>query len=379
MKSNTFPNKVLHVVSAMNRGGAETLLMNIYRNVDHSKIQFDFVSHLPEKCDYDDEIVSLGGQVYRIPSLGKLGPIHYVKQLQKLISDNGPYLAVHAHTDFQSGIVTLAAKQAGIRKRICHSHNNDWTLGKGVKARVSLEILKLLIRAFGTDYCACSEDAARFLFNGGTIKKGKVSMLKNGIEVSRYSELNNDCQSSLKRELAIPPESKVIGHIGRFYEQKNHVFLLSIFKKMANNGHDFVAVLVGDGPLKYDIENEAARLGISHYIRFVGVRSDIPRLMRSFDAFVFPSLFEGFGIVMIEAQAAGTPCIAADVVPIETDMGLGLVSYVSLKESSDQWISEIQKALSMKRPGNKIIVNKISEKGFDIKTNISEWMSLYGV
>jgi glycosyltransferase EpsF len=379
MKSSTFPNKVLHVVSAMNRGGAETLLMNIYRNVDHSKIQFDFVSHLPEKCGYDDEIVSLGGQVYRIPSLGQLGPIQYVKQLHKLITDHGPYVAVHAHTDFQSGFVALAAKQAGIGKRICHSHNNDWTLGKGVKARVSLEILKILIRAFGTEYCACSEDAARFLFNGEAIKSGKVSMLKNGIEISRYSDLSNDCQSSLKSELAIAPESKVIGHIGRFYEQKNHRFLLSILKKMADNGHNFVAVLVGEGPLKHDIENEAKRLGIIHYIRFVGVRSDIPRLMRSFDAFVFPSLFEGFGIVMIEAQAAGTPCIAADVVPQDTDMGLGLVSYVSLNESSDQWISKIEKALSMKRPGNKTVVNMISAKGFDIKTNISEWMSLYGV
>lgn len=379
MNHHNVPKKVIHVVSAMNRGGAETLLMNIYRNVDRSKIQFDFVSHRPENCDYDDEVESLGGRIFRIPSLGQLGPVRYVKRLRQILQDQGPYVAVHAHTDFQSGFAAMAAKLAGIRKRICHSHSNDWAMGSGLKARASLELLRVMIRTFGTDYCACSEEAARFLFSGDAVKNNRVSWLRNGIEINQYQDLNLDCQSSVKRELDIPGEAKVIGHVGRFSREKNHIFLLSLIKKLADKGHHFVAVLVGDGPLKEDIEQEAKRIGIDPYIRFAGVRADIPRLMSSFDAFVFPSLFEGFGIVMIEAQAAGTPCIAADTVPRSTDMGLGLVSYVSHKEYEDQWTTEIEKALSILRPDKKIILSAVSENGFDIRTNTSQWMGLYGV
>src|SRR5665647_859079 len=138
-------HRILHVVSAMNRGGAETLLMNVYRNIDRCKIQFDFVSHRMEKCDYDDEITSLGGRIFRIPSLGQTGPLTYIIKLKKIMTQTN-YIAVHSHTDYQSGFAAIAAKMAGIKKRICHSHSNNWARGDGLKARITLKAMQSLIR-----------------------------------------------------------------------------------------------------------------------------------------------------------------------------------------------------------------------------------------
>jgi len=375
------PIRVLHVVSAMNRGGAETLIMNIYRNIDRSKIQFDFISHNSNNPnDFDDEIKSLGGRVFRVQSLGELGPVKYIRELRKIMEQNGPFQAVHAHTDFQSGFVAIAAKMAGIHRRICHSHNNDWTMGNNIKARTLLWILKRTISVFGTNYCACSIAAAHFLFNKSKTDNGRVSILRNGIAVNEYEHLlEEDCQIRIRKELDIPQDAKILGHIGRFYEQKNHRFLLQVIKKATEKDAGIIAILVGDGPLRQEIEREADELGIRNHIRFTGVRKDIPQLMRTLDVFVFPSLFEGFGIVMVEAQAAGVPCVASDSVPIETDMGLGLVKFVRLQAGAEIWAQEVITSLPTKNNNLKEVSQKITDRGFNIKQSVADWVSLYGI
>ncbi|HDX9591190.1 TPA: glycosyltransferase family 1 protein [Bacillus pseudomycoides] len=370
--------RVLHIVSAMDRGGAETLLMNIYRNIDKSQIQFDFVSHRTEKCDYDEEIAVLGGKVYRIPSLGQVGPFAYIKELTKIMSDN-QYVAVHAHTDYQGGFAAVAAKMAGIKKRVCHSHSNNWPQGSGIKAKITLKVLQSIIKYAGTDYCACSIEAARFLFGEGIINDNKVELLKNGIEVSQFTDVDIRDVASMRKELNIPDEAKIIGHIGRFSESKNHIFILQVLKEILKGDTNFIAVLVGDGPLKSSIELKAKELGIYNNIRFLGVRTDIPRLLKAFDVFLFPSLFEGFGIVTLEAQCSGTPCVVADTIPRNTDMGLGIMSFISLNEKLEIWFEEIYKALSKEKPERRKIINNISKLGFDINSNISDWLSLYGI
>lgn len=371
-------HRVLHVVSAMNRGGAETLLMNVYRNIDRCKIQFDFVSHRMETCDYDDEITSLGGRIFRIPSLGQTGPLAYINELKKIMTQTN-YAAVHSHTDYQSGFAALAAKMAGIKKRICHSHSNNWARGDGLKSRMTLKAMQTLIRYTATDYCACSVEAARFLFGPTLADNGKTHVMKNGIEIYRFLNLEPDCQFSVKQELNIPSESKIIGHVGTFSPSKNHAFLLKVLKHMTEEGKDVVAVLAGVGSLRTDIEAEANKMGIFNRMRFLGVRADIPRLMKAFDVFVFPSVFEGFGIVALEAQCSGTPCVAADTVPKFTDMGVGLMNFVSLDETLETWSRQINNALWLERPDQKIIINKITRRGFDIRQNIHEWLDLYGV
>ncbi|WP_020062960.1 glycosyltransferase family 1 protein [Bacillus sp. 123MFChir2] len=370
--------RVLHIVSAMNRGGAETLLMNIYRNIDKSQIQFDFVSHRTEKCDYDEEIAVLGGKVYRIPSLGQVGPFAYIKELTKIMSDN-QYVAVHAHTDYQGGFAAVAAKMVGIKKRVCHSHSNNWPQGSGIKAKITLKVLQSIIKYAGTDYCACSIEAARFLFGDGIINDNRVELIKNGIEISQFTDVDIRDVASTRKELNIPDEAKIIGHIGRFSESKNHIFILQVLKEILKGDTNFIAVLVGDGPLKSSIELKAKELGIYNNIRFLGVRTDIPRLLKAFDVFLFPSLFEGFGIVTLEAQCSGTPCVVADTIPRNTDMDLGIISFISLNEKLEIWFEEIYKALSKEKPERRKIINNISKLGFDINSNIPDWLSLYGI
>ncbi|MBM6649474.1 glycosyltransferase family 1 protein [Bacillus sp. RIT 809] len=370
--------RILHIVSAMNRGGAETLIMNIYRKIDREQLQFDFVSHGSGECDYDDEITALGGRVYRIPSLGQVGPLAYIKELTKIMSDS-QYVAVHAHTDYQGGFVAVAAKKAGIKKRICHSHSNNWPQGSGVTARVTLKILRSIIKYAGTDYCACSAEAARFLFGEKMLHNNKVELIKNGIDIKQFIDVDIEEISSVRKELCIPDAAKLIGHIGRFSESKNHIFILQVLKEILKKDTNFIAILAGDGPLKASIELKAKELGIYENIRFLGVRNDIPIIMNIIDVFVFPSLFEGFGIVTLEAQCAGVPCVVADTIPKNTDMGLGIVSFVGLDEKIELWSTEIYKALLKKRPEKGIIINNISRLGFDINNNILEWLTLYGI
>ncbi|PDZ67507.1 glycosyltransferase family 1 protein [Bacillus paramobilis] len=371
------PKRVLHIVSAMDRGGAETLLMNVYRNIDRGMVQFDFVSHKSEESDYDKEIIALGGKIHRISSLGQLGPLSYIKELVKVMSDN-QYVAVHAHTDYQGGIVAIAAKIAGIKIRICHSHSNNWPMGLGIKGKVLLSFLRTVITYAGTNYCACSVESARFLFQKN-IDNSKVKIMKNAIDINQFVNANIQDDNAVRNEFNIPVEQKVIGHIGRFSESKNHIFILKVFNEVLKYDPNFMLVLVGDGPLKNSIELESKRLGIYEKVRFLGVRKDIPRIIRMFDVFLFPSLFEGFGIVALEAQCAGVPCVVANTITKNVDMGLGIISFVSLDENFKIWSAEIQKVLEKEKLNTEIIADTISKRGFDIKSNIPEWLLLYGL
>ncbi|MCL6572368.1 MAG: glycosyltransferase [Bacillus sp. (in: Bacteria)] len=377
MKLKQDPKRVLHIVSGLERGGAETLIMNVYRNIDRTQVQFDFIVHLARKGDYEDEIIKMGGKIYKIPSLGQLGAFSYTKELAKIMR-SFPYIAVHSHTDYQGGFSALAAKICGIENRICHSHSNNWPKGNGVKARFTLKILKILIKLFATSYCSCSKEAAQFLFGENMIAKSKVNILKNGIDLSQYSSIDPNSKRSVIDEFYLHGDVKIIGHVGHFSDSKNHMFILNVLKKLLEKDNRFVALLVGEGPLKSQIEMEGIRLGISEYVRFLGVRTDIPRLMKSFDVFLFPSIFEGFGIVVLEAQSAGTPCVVSDSVPKTTDMGLNLVSYVGLDKKIEIWIEEIHKALNLDKLEDKKIYNKMLTSGFNIKENVPNWLSLYG-
>jgi glycosyltransferase EpsF len=370
-------DRVLHIVSAMDRGGAETLLMNVYRNLDRSKLQFDFIVHRDDQGDYDNEIRILGGKIYNVPSLRIVGPISYIKKLSEIMSSTS-YIAVHSHTDYQSGFPALAAKIARIPHRICHSHSNNWPMNDSFKQKFLLKGLQSLIRYSATQYCSCSQEAGAFLFGQNAVENNKVTILKNGIDLSQYLD-ETITKSSLIRELGLDQDAKIIGHVGKFSKSKNQSFILKVLKELVLKDKRYVALLVGDGPLKEKVQQEAENMGLSKHIRFLGVREDIPRLMKTFDVLLFPSIFEGFGIVTVEAQISGTPCIMSDSVPISTDMGLGLVMYLSLEEHPEKWGEEVGKAISLQKPEKEALVKALSEKGFSIQQNIEEWMKLYRV
>jgi glycosyltransferase EpsF len=370
-------DRVLHIVSTMDRGGAETLLMNVYRNLDRCKLQFDFIVHRDDQGDYDNEIQKLGGKIYRVPSLGNAGPISYVKKLAEIMSSN-LYIAVHSHTDYQSGFPALAAKIAGIPHRICHSHSNNWPMIDSIKQKLVLKGLQSIIKISATQYCSCSQEAGVFLFGQKAVDKNQVTILKNGIDLGQYLD-ETITKASVIRELGLDQDAKIIGHVGKFSRSKNQAFIMQVLKQLVKKDKKYVALLVGDGPLKENIEQEAENMCLSKHVRFLGVRSDIPRLMKAFDVFLLPSIFEGFGIVTVEAQISGTPCILSNSVPISTDMGLGLVRYLSLGERPDKWGEEVEKAIHIKKPERDTLVKALSEKGFSIQQNIEEWMKLYRV
>ena len=365
--------RILHVVSALEIGGAEITIMDIYRRINHEELQFDFVSHGLKEGEFEEEIRKLGGRVYRIDSLGRAGPTSYIKKLVAIMKSDH-YEAVHVHTDFQGGVVAMAACMAKIKIRICHSHCTSWNRSeKGLQA-LGLQALKGMIHIFANHYCACSHEAGRFLFGENS---RKLNIMHNTVNVKSYQSLNEIDRQLERNKLGIEREELVIGHVGRFSESKNQVFLLKIIQHFHEKGIKARAILIGDGSLKEEVETEAKKLGIAKSIYFAGVREDIPKWMYLFDVFVFPSLFEGFGIAALEAQCAGTPCIVSDRVPAVVDTGLGLVTYLGLEEPIHKWAKMIITSANLSKPSLPEIHEHFFLNGFHVEESVRQWEKLY--
>lgn len=368
--------RILHVVSSMNRGGAETMIMNLYRNIDREKIQFDFVCHIKEKCDFEDEIYSLGGRIIRIDSLGTLGIKNYIKELRKVIINYGPYQVVHAHTDVQAGIVTLAAKMAGVDKRICHSHNTKWKEKPSIKDNLQSYILRNIAKITSTNLCACGKDAAIFFFGKNNYNKNRVTILNNGIDIDNFNNISNLDINRVKDELEIDNKTLIIGHIGRFYEQKNHIFIIQLAKELKKRNINFKILLIGDGPLKESIKQKSYEYKVDKNIKFLGVRDDVPILLKIFDVFIFPSFYEGLPVTLIETQAAGVEAIISDTITKEVDLEMGLIERISIN-NTEKWISYILD--KRKKCDVNTIYKRINEKGYNVKNNIKALEKVYDI
>ncbi|NOU97326.1 glycosyltransferase [Paenibacillus sp. LMG 31456] len=351
------PIRILHVVVNMNRGGAETLLMNLYRNMDRSKVQFDFLTC--KEGVFDAEILEMGGVVHRIPYIMDIGHFGYINALDQFFIMNPKYKVVHSHMDKMSGWVLRSAKKAGIPIRIAHSHN---TSSEGNAAAKAYKwFAGKLILPSATHLLACSNSAAKWLFAD---KADAVRVLKNGIECDRFT-FSSNIRKQIRKELHLPRNSLVLGHVGRFAPQKNHTFLIDVFAKLNKDKPDSVLVLVGDGPLRISMEKKVAELNLSDKVKFLGIRSDISRLLQAFDVFVFPSVHEGLPVTLIEAQGAGLPCVISDVISQEVDMGIGLVEYYPLIDTVI-WVEKIKSIAHRKLPRS-ISAQALSRNGYDIK------------
>ena len=325
--------RVLQVVTIMNRGGLETMLMNYYRKMDRSIIQFDFIVHREEKGHYDDEILSLGGRIYRMPQIRPGNYRVYFKKLDQFFSDHKEYKVIHSHINENSSFVLRAAEKAGIPCRIAHSHLSD--LGFDLKFPFRL-YARSIMKAHPTKYFACSKNAGKWLFRNTSPEE--IQVLNNAVNVEEFL-FNKEMRQKIRRELNVRDEL-VIGHIGRFNKQKNHEFLIDIFKSVVEKRPDAVLVMAGEGNLKPQIEKKVADLGLSSNVRFLGVRSDIANLMQGLDLFLFPSLFEGLPVVLVEAQAAGLKCLISDSITKETNI-TERIEFASLGESPEEWANKI--------------------------------------
>ncbi|MFD0771217.1 glycosyltransferase family 1 protein [Bacillus sp. CGMCC 1.60114] len=361
------PLRILHVVVNMNRGGAETLIMNLYRNLDRSKVQFDFLTC--KEGVFDEEIVELGGKVHRVPYITDVGHMRYMKALNTFFASHQEYRIVHSHMDKMSGFVLRSAKKAGIPIRIAHSHNTSSE--GGVAAKMYKWYAGKFILSCATHLLACSNAAAQWLFAD---KATAAKLVKNGIECDRFS-FSPNIRKQVREELQLHQDTFVVGHVGRFAHQKNHSFLIDIFAQLIKLKPNSILLLAGDGPLRLEIEKKVEELNLGNNVKFLGVRSDIEKLLQAFDVFVFPSIHEGLPVTLIEAQGAGLPCMISDAITQEVDMGMNLVEYISLTDK-EIWIEKL-KGISVRNLPRDILDQALSKKGYDIKNTAGLTQEFY--
>lgn len=356
------PIRILQVVTYMGRGGLETMLMNYYRHMDRSRVQFDFLTHRQEKADYDDEIAHLGGKIYHLPRLVPWS-MGYRRALNQFFQSHPEYRIVHVHQDCLSSVILKAAQHNGVPVRIAHSHNSSQD--KNIKYLIKL-YYKQFIPRYATQLFACGEDAGRWMFGGKDFR-----ILQNAIDVSAY-QFQPGKRARVRSALRIPEENLVLGHVGRFSHQKNHLFLLDIFSSVHSQNAETTLLLVGDGELRPQIEQKIQDLGLGGSVILTGVRSDVPDLLQAMDLFVFPSLYEGLGIVVVEAQASGLPCIISEHLPSECNI-TSLVKRIPLRETSSAWANAILNTDSTERDS---LTSEISKAGFDIVQK-AKWLQNY--
>lgn len=349
------PIRILHIVQRMEAGGTQAFLMNLYRNIDREKVQFDFLVEYIDKEFYDDEIISFGGKIYYTNFRKDLNVFKFKKELSKILIDNPEYKIIHIHATAIGKICTDVARKNNIPVIIAHTHNNgavkDWKY-------LPKKILRKLYRNGPTDFFACSEEAGIYTF-----KNKKFKVIHNSIDSKKFL-YNESIRNEKRKELNI--ENKfAVGNVGRLHEQKNQIFLIDIFYELQKKKENAILLIVGSGPLKTKINEHIEKLGISDKVKILENRNDMNEIYQAMDVFVLPSLFEGLGIVAIEAQAAGLPVIASDGVSSEAEVTKN-IKKLSLNEPISNWVKAIVEA---KVDNKQEVINDIKDAGYDIEEN----------
>ena len=369
-------DNVLRIACIMGKwhgGGVESVVMNYYRNIDRTKIQFDFF------CDADstripyDEIESLSGRIIVIPPYQKM-PDYYKTLVREF--KNGGYKIVHSHINAMSFFSLAAARKAGVPVRIAHSHStsspHEW------KKNIIKNLLRPLSKINSTDYFACSEVAAKWLFGKRTFCKNKITLLHNAIDLERFA-FNAKSREEIRNEFKIEKDTVVLGHIGRFMPQKNHDFLIDIFNEYHKLNKNSVLFLAGAGPLENDVREKVLAQGLSDSVIFAGQRKDADKLYMAFDVFLLPSLYEGLAVVAVEAQATGVPVFASDKVSPETDL-TDTLKMLPI-EKPEYWAAQIysfindEKTSRTSASAEKVL--KLRARGYDIKAEGKKLAEMY--
>jgi glycosyltransferase EpsF len=362
--------RILQIVGTMDRAGAETMVMNLYRAIDKTKFQFDFVYFTSKKCDYDDEIESLGGKIHRIITNN---PIKRANELTMLLKQNPQWEIVHAHTLFSNAFHMYAAYRAGVKRRIAHSHNTSDKSKNGIVSLFYQNISRKIQSKYATEFVACGEAAGKFLFP----KEKNVLMMPNSIDTKLFVDAATNSKLLLKKELLLNEATLVILQLGRLSKVKNHVFTIAIAEELKKQSINFKLLFAGQGDLKEDLEQQVKAKGLEQDILFLGLRTDIPELLAGSDLMLMPSLYEGFPVVLVESQAAGTPALISDSISSEVDLGTNLIYFESLESSVKVWVERMQQILQTKKMDSQQRIEKLQQAGFDIYTNVKHLEELY--
>ena len=375
------PIRILYIVGGMDRGGIETWLMYVLRNIDRNLFQIDFMVHTLESCEYDDEIRTLGCRIiaspYPPPHLNR-NLWSYPANFKQILQEYGPYDIVHSHSGVVNGNILRIAKQAGVPVRIAHAHDDGSKTKQPWQRDIYWALLKFWIDRYATVGLACSCEAAADLFGSDWKSDRRWQILYCGLDLTVFQEKVDSTQ--VRAELGIPKDAFVIGHVGRFELQKNHRLLIEIAAKVAQQEPKMCLLLIGKGSLRPEIEHRVAELGLTDKVIFAGVRSDVPRLMLgAMDVFLLPSLHEGLPLVLIEAQAAGLPCVFSDVTSDEVEVVKPLMKRLSLSLSASKWAEVVlaQKKYNSKIEQSEALSILQKDSPFDIKISAKSLADVY--
>lgn len=355
MNTRKEPIRILQCLASLDRGGAETFIMNVYRGIDRSLVQFDFLYSFDGV--YKDEIEQLGGRLYQIPFITQCGPFAYRKHVMRVLHEHPEYHIIHSHMDKFSGLIMECARKQNIPVRIAHSHStrNEG----GILFQLVKNYYGNKIAANCTDRFACSEKAAAWLFGN---QSSNAVIVKNGVDLSRYSGQDHR-----------DPNAFTICAIGRFVPVKNHTFLIDVFAQAYQLDSTSRLVLAGSGALIDTIKEKVNTLGLAEVVTFLGDCNNIPQLLEQVDVLCMPSLFEGLPIVTVEAQSAGVPCVVSDTITREINI-TDSVTFLSLTDDPTTWAKELLRQKGKPKPDNR---DKVTQHGYNISATIQQLQNFY--
>lgn len=360
--------RVLHMIGSLNIGGSQMMIMNIYRNIDREKIQFDFIVDHSEHLYFADEIEKMGGKIFLLPQFKGNNYFEIKKAWNNFFENHPEYKILHSHVRSYASLYIPVAKKYGIFT-IIHSHSTS----NGTDGFAFIkDLLQYPLRFQADYYMACSDKAGKWLFGNKIVKQRNYCIISNAIDTQLFN-YNKDKREKVRKKLTL--EGKfVIGHVGRMTYPKNHLFLIDVFKEICKFRDDAVLLLVGDGDLRYSIEKAIYDNELKDKVIILGNRSNTQDYYQAMDVFAFPSLWEGLGIVAIEAQTSGLPCVVSERIPKEMDLGIGLINVVSLEAGKKCWAKEILDTDIQNRTGR---VDNIRKAGYDIKENALKIQKFY--
>ena len=354
------------IASNGNSGGVEAVIMNYYRHIDKTEVQFDFVMHKGSNSDYIAEVKSMGAKVYEVTPYSN--PIRFIQEVYSIIK-KGNYQIVHSNMNALSVFPLFAAYLAGVPVRILHNHSTD-TKAEPLRTFVK-HLLRPFARLFANKYWACSKLAGEWMYGKQAVADGKVTIINNAIDLKQFA-FDEAKRDKLRKELGLQ-DCFVIGHVGRFMKQKNHDFLVDIFAEVVKKQDNAKLLLIGDGPLREQIENKVKTLGLDEMVIFTGVRSDVADLYNAMDVFVLPSFYEGLPVVGVEVQANGLPFLCSSNVTKEILIS-DRIELVELEKGAKAWAEKI---LAFSEKQRTTASKDISQSGFDIEVEAEKMGERY--
>ncbi len=364
--------KVLHFTIANTGGGITKFVLRLWKYIDRERFHFDFVT-MSKQLDFAEELEEEGCKIYYLSTYAEDDIEQFTKEVEEIL-DNG-YDIVHLHTSWWRGFVLEEiAKRKRVKKIIVHCHNTDVHIKENQSReearQLHLQQRELLTEDMATDFIACSEDAAEWLY-ADRISKDKIQIIPYAIEVDDY-KFNQKTRTRYRKMLNLQAEDYAIGHVGRFAYQKNHDFLIDVFENVCKYNERAKLLLIGVGELEKEIKNKVFLKGLENRVLFLGKRDDVAPFMQAMDIFVFPSKFEGFGIVLIEAQAAGLKCIVSNEVP-QIARITDNIDYLSFE--MDLWTDRVlEYSRGYARKDMSII---LENKGYGMKALTSKFEKIY--